>query len=66
MVTHYSCGTMKSYCAGDGSPISFVARYGAGQSRPWQGREGPMVREIQLLAVGLVFAFLGAIVVGVL
>jgi len=27
--------------------------------------EGPMVRELQLLTVGFVFVFLGAIVIGV-
>ncbi len=33
---------------------------------PAQALEGPMVRELQLVAVGLVFAFLGAIVIGVI
>ena len=33
---------------------------------PAQALEGHMFRELQLVAVGLVFAFLGAIVIGVI
>jgi hypothetical protein len=36
------------------------------EARRAQALEGPMFRELQLVAVGLVFAFLGAIVIGVI
>jgi hypothetical protein len=35
-------------------------------SRPPKHREDAMLRELQLIAVGLVFVFLGAIVVGII
>jgi hypothetical protein len=34
-------------------------------SKAWERREAAMARELQFLAVGCVFVFLGAIVVGI-
>ncbi|HVP83937.1 MAG TPA: hypothetical protein VMS78_04360 [Rhizomicrobium sp.] len=49
----------------DPSALIDVPRKGH-ESQPAQALEGHMFRELQLVAVGLVFAFLGAIVIGVI
>jgi len=48
-------------------PGLYAARAGCGKlSATEETLEGPMVREIELLAVSLVFVFLGACVFGVI
>lgn len=62
MVTQQSCAQI--FCF-ESSTFFVVARYVPGQALALpKEQEGPM-REFQLLGIGLVFAFLGAIVVGI-